>query len=105
MTNCPTLPAELRHSHLLLLVQPGRLLLQRAQLLLGQQQLLAGLLQLLHQLVVGLPQLDVLHLGDVLLAVELLALLLQLGDGEAVTRDEGEGLGRQGGSVEPVEAP
>lgn len=59
-------------------MQPRRLLLQHAQLLLGQQQLLAGLIQLAHQLVVALLQLDVLHLGDVLLAVQGLVLLLQL---------------------------
>ncbi|TNN28378.1 hypothetical protein EYF80_061473 [Liparis tanakae] len=48
------------------------------QVVLSQAQLLAGVVQLARQLVVLVLQLHVLHLGHVLLAVELPALKLQL---------------------------
>lgn len=69
-------------SHLLLLVKPRGLLLQNDQLVLGQRQLLARVVQLPSQLVVVLLQFHVFHLGDVLLTVELLVLLLQLGSAD-----------------------
>lgn len=62
--------------HLLVVLQPGGLLLQHSQLLLGLRQLLAAALQRSAQLVVGRPQLDVLHAAVVLLAVQLVALEL-----------------------------
>lgn len=64
--------------HLFLLLKPGRLILQHAQLVLGQRQLLAGGLQRAGQLVVGHLQFDVLHVALLLLAVQLVALELQL---------------------------